>query len=1396
MADRYWVGGTGTWSSTDTTNWSDTSGGSGGFSVPTASDNVFFDAGSDSGGTFVVTIPTLTAQVCNDITISGLDFGMTLTGTIGGLIVSGSLEFPATNFTRTYTGPTTFNATTSGKTITTNGVAFGGNVTFNGVGGEWTLGSALSVGTSTITLTNGTFDTGGYNVTAGFFSSSNTNIRTVNLNASTVTLSNTWSLSTNTNATVNAGTSEIIMTSGSGAFSGGGFTYYNVSSTSTSSGNAVFSFSGNNTFNNLSITAPSSSGEKLVNISSETINGTFTATGASSTRRIFLRAGATGSASTLTCAAIAATSDTDFRDITIAGAASPLSGTRLGDCNGNTNITFDAPKTVYWNLAGGGNWTSNAWALSSGGAVDTANFPLAQDSVIIENTGLNTSATITINNAFNIGPLDISTRSNAMTLSITNIPTFYGNVTYSSAVTPTGTLALTFSNRSIKTFDCAGKTFDNPITIDAPGGGIQLINNNFVTGATRVTNLTRGTLDLNDLDWTTGTFTSSNSNTREIDFGTGEINITGTGSNTWSTATATNLTVSGTPVVNVTSTGATAITVNSGSASEANSISFNFTGGTYALTFFGFSNYRARNVDFTGFAGTWNATSSGGLLYGNLTLSTGMTLTASNNTFTFAGTSGTQLITTNGKTIDFPINFNGAGGTFQLQDAMTLGSTRLVSFTNGTVDLNGYTLTSGTGNTGVGTKNITFNGGTLLLSGSGSSAWVSTSPNFTTTAGTGTGAISMTSASAKTFSGGGFTYNCNLNQGGAGNLTINGANTFNDITNSVQPATILFSPNTTQTVSNFTLSGTPGNLITIDSTLATQFTLSKASGTVSVSYLDIRDSNATGGATWNAFTSNGNVDGGNNTGWVFSGGGTVYDVTVLESITAADLISALAVFPTSIIETSTASEQTSATASLNSNANESATGTDTISGSADFNNQVNESATGSEQTSSLVDFATQIDESATGSDQVLSAVDFVAQIDESATGTDQIVSAVDFASAINEFVTGTDQIISAVDFAAQIDESATGADQIVSSVDFGVAIDESASGSDIYSVVIDFAVQIDESVTGTDQVSSIGTFQHFIDESATGADEVLAGVDFTNQINESATGSDEIVGAVDFGVAIDEAAAGSDQIVGAVDFGSTVNESAAGADQILAQADFVPQISETVTAADEVSSIGSFQHFIQETATGTDQVSAGVVFVVVVLEASAGTDEVSATKTMPGLVQEAGQGQDLIIGAVDFGASVQETATGADSVSTLAIFKGTVSETTTASEAASALATFLSNVSESVSGADGVLAGVDFAALAAEVGIGLDRVLARGTFRHFIKEAASGLDTPRSNTNFNAAIQELGIAADSQLARFLWELINDSQSVTWQNVQSAGATNWAVINVSENTTWQDVPTTT
>ena len=67
MATYYWVGGSGTWDSSSTTNWSLTSGGSGGAGVPTSVDNVRFDSASGSSAN---TVTIVTGAVCNDFLYS------------------------------------------------------------------------------------------------------------------------------------------------------------------------------------------------------------------------------------------------------------------------------------------------------------------------------------------------------------------------------------------------------------------------------------------------------------------------------------------------------------------------------------------------------------------------------------------------------------------------------------------------------------------------------------------------------------------------------------------------------------------------------------------------------------------------------------------------------------------------------------------------------------------------------------------------------------------------------------------------------------------------------------------------------------------------------------------------------------------------------------------------------------------------------------------------------------------------------------------------------------------------------------------------------------------------------------------------------------------------------
>jgi hypothetical protein len=258
-------------------------------------------------------------------------------------------------------------------------------------------------------------------------------------------------------------------------------------------------------------------------------------------------------------------------------------------------------------------------------------------------------------------------------------------------------------------------------------------------------------------------------------------------------------------------------------------------------------------------------------IYGNWINGTGITLSG-NGTTTFAGRTS-QTITSASKSFSQPIDIFSPSGSVTLQDAMSLSNLRAMTLTFGTLDLNGQTLTVGTAfTTATGTKNLTFNGGTLVCPAATSTAFNNAVPTgFTTTAGTGTGTISMTAATAKTFVGGGSTFNCTLNQGGAGALTITGSNTFGNITNtykSTGATSILFTAATTSTFTDWNASGETTRLLTIGSVTAASHTLSKASGTVSSDFLSISRSTATGGAGWYAGANS--TDGGNNSGWIFT----------------------------------------------------------------------------------------------------------------------------------------------------------------------------------------------------------------------------------------------------------------------------------------------------------------------------------------------------------------------------------------------------------------------------------------------------------------------------------------------------------------------------------------------
>lgn len=564
MANRYWVGGTASWDGTAGTKWALTSGGAGGQSVPTSADDVFFDGAS---GAVTCTIASGNTGA-KSITCTGF------TGTLAGsaaITVAGSVTLVA-GMTVTYSGTLTLSATgtltTAGKTI--------GPLTINGSGIVVTLGDALT-SSGAITLTLGELTTANYNITATSFSSTVAGTRALTLGSSTFTLTTgSFSVLSSSSFTLSAGTSTLTLngTSSSiavdGSFAVTGLTFYNVTYANTTANASAVVITGRNTFNNVTIVGPSTVGTRRFDFQGvQTINGTLSTSGTASNRRIFLRNSTLGSNTNLIINSPPSISDVDFRDVYVTGTAAPISGTRLGNLWGNTNITFPAPKTVYWVTSAGGNFSDNNWSNTSGGAPSLDYYPLMQDIAVIENTGLNTSATVagdSLSLIIGFPNLNMSTRTNAMTFTYGTQNPFLGDLALGTGVTTFGG-SLIFGGRGTHTITSNGVTISTTSSVIFNNfSGQYSLGDAFTIDSTRTIQLLTGTFNSNNYAITGGVLSvSSGATPVTASFGSSTITLNASFTTQLTVGSSDINTITGTYTINITDS---AVVIDSSSSSS------------------------------------------------------------------------------------------------------------------------------------------------------------------------------------------------------------------------------------------------------------------------------------------------------------------------------------------------------------------------------------------------------------------------------------------------------------------------------------------------------------------------------------------------------------------------------------------------------------------------------------------------------------------------------------------------------------------------------------------------------------------------------------------------------------------------------------------------------------
>lgn len=257
---------------------------------------------------------------------------------------------------------------------------------------------------------------------------------------------------------------------------------------------------------------------------------------------------------------------------------------------------------------------------------------------------------------------------------------------------------------------------------------------------------------------------------------------------------------------------------------------------------------RIGSVDFTGSSNKTWATTTACSVFWSINLTNLATLSG-NSRYTLEGR-WNHTITTAGKTWGKSIDIKCVDGTYTIQDDLIWDSSYGITFYTGTFTATSQNISYGNIRTGTGTKIINMGSGTWTQN---YNAFSFSATGLTLNPGTSTLKLADNSWYDVDVQLGGLTWNnVWVAKTGAGTLTIQGSNVFNDF--KINPGrTVKFTAGTTQTVKTFTATWTAGNLITLDSTTTGTFALAKSGGgVISCDYLNIQHCVASPSSTWYA----------------------------------------------------------------------------------------------------------------------------------------------------------------------------------------------------------------------------------------------------------------------------------------------------------------------------------------------------------------------------------------------------------------------------------------------------------------------------------------------------------------------------------------------------------------
>ena len=218
-----------------------------------------------------------------------------------------------------------------------------------------------------------------------------------------------------------------------------------------------------------------------------------------------------------------------------------------------------------------------------------------------------------------------------------------------------------------------------------------------------------------------------------------------------------------------------------------------------------------------------------------------------------------------------------------------------------------------------------------------------------------------------------------------------------------------------------------------------------------------------------------------------------------------------------------------------------------------------------------------------------------------------------------------------------------------------------------------------------------------------------------------------------------------------------------------------PSLVQNARGDDALFSARSLNPLLAETAVATDSVLTSAVFVASLTNLVTAASIPTAYQQFVTTVNELGLSSDIISAAQVFARALSDAAGSLDSPVGYIAFPAVVDELSSYADQISAQHIANRRIDESVAP--------------------LDLVSPPGSiYNPVVPDTARAVDTLTTSAVFNSDVQETLTAFDLLFARYLWELIDDSQHPVWGALATAQDPVWSKIDNAQPASWQNIPT--